>query len=364
MAIGNQTLGRGKLYFSRFKTGTYNPEGYRYVGNTPSFSLNIENETLDHFSSDEGVKEKDKSIVLQTTSTGALVCDDIQLENLALFFFGSSSTLSQSALTSQTETLTDVIPGMMYQLGVTDNNPSGIRSISNVSAGGPVPATGTITFSANPAADDTVTVNGTTFTAKASGATGNQFNIGADVTATALALKNVLNASVVSGVALATYTSALGVVTVTYDTVGTAGNSFTLTKVGTNIAVSGATLAGGSSTGAMTLTTDYTVDLDLGTITIVEGGHIDDGDEVVVTFDQAAKSRNQVISGSTQIEGALKFVADNPEGDNLDYLMPYVRLAPNGDYDLKGDDWLQLSLSVEILKAPSRERIYLDGRAY
>jgi hypothetical protein len=33
----------------------------------------------------------------------------------------------------------------------------------------------------------------------------------------------------------------------------------------------------------------------------------------------------------------------------MDYLMPYVRLAPNGDFALKSDEWQQLNLNVEIL---------------
>lgn len=363
-ATGNQTLGRGKLYFSRFKTGTQTPAGFRYVGNTPSFSLTIENQNLDHFSSDEGVKEKDKSIVLQTSSKGALDCDDIQRENLALFFFGSTSPVVQLASSGNSESFADVAPGLMYQLGMTDLNPSGVRSVSSVVITGQAKATGTVTFSANPAVDDTVTVNGTVFTAKASGATGNQFNIGADVTATALNLKTVLAASVVAGVAAATYTSALGVVTVKHSTFGTAGNSFTLAKSGTNIAVSGATLSGGSNSAARTVTTDYTINAELGKIFIVDGGAITDGEDITVTYDKAAVSRDQVISGSTQVEGAINFISDNPEGDQGDYLMPLVRIAPNGDFNLKGDDWLKLSLNVEILKGTNRERIYLDGRPY
>lgn len=251
---GNQTLGRGKLYFSLFKTGTYTPAGYRYVGNTPSFSLNIQNETLDHFSSDEGVKQKDKSIILETTSTGQLICDDIQRENLALFFFGSSSLVAQTSATGVTETITDVKQGMMYQIGATTGNPGGVRSISNVV---------------------------------------------------------VEVASVVK-----------------------------------------------------TLTTDYTVNEELGQITIVQGGGIAEDADIDIEYDRAAKTREQVISGSEQVEGAIKFIADNPEGNDMDYTIPYVRLAPNGDFNLKGDDWLQLPLSVEILKAPSLERIYLDGRPY
>lgn len=112
-------------------------------------------------------------------------------------------------------------------------------------------ATGSITFTGLPLADETVTVNGVAFTAKASGATGAQFNIGADVTETALNFATVLNASVHASISVATYTPALGVVSIAYDTAGTAGNAFTLTEAATNVTLSGATLTGGlAHTGA------------------------------------------------------------------------------------------------------------------
>lgn len=56
-------------------------------------------------------------------------------------------------------------------------------------------ATLVISFSGLPSADQAVTVAGISFVAKASGATGNQFNIGADATATATNLRNAINAS-------------------------------------------------------------------------------------------------------------------------------------------------------------------------
>lgn len=67
----------------------------------------------------------------------------------------------------------------------------------------------------NLTADDTVTIGTITFTAKASGATGNEFNIGADATADAVALAAAINAS--SSVAgLVTAEAASGTVTLTY----------------------------------------------------------------------------------------------------------------------------------------------------
>src|SRR4051812_29753109 len=98
--MGNQTLGRGELHFSLFETDTQTPAGFRYLGNSTEFNLNIENETLDHFNSDRGIKEKDKSIVIQTTAKGSTTLDDIQQENLSLFFFGSTSSLVQTSATA------------------------------------------------------------------------------------------------------------------------------------------------------------------------------------------------------------------------------------------------------------------------
>jgi hypothetical protein len=248
MAMGNQTLGRGKLYFSLFKTGTYTPAGFRWLGNTPEFNLTIDNQKLEHFSSDAGIRVKDKSIILETTQTGSLVCDDIQLENLALFFFGSAAALAQTALTAQTETINPVVQGQMYQIGVSDALPTGIRSITNV----------------------------------------------------------VITGKVVN--------------------------------------------------------VDYSVDLELGLLTIIAGGSIASASSVTVAYDRSAKSRTQVISGTSQVQGAILYISANPEGDKMDYLMPYVRLSPNGDFALKSDEWQKMPLSVEILTAPNRAAIYVDGR--
>jgi hypothetical protein len=108
-------------------------------------------------------------------------------------------------------------------------------------------ATGTLTLT-SVVATNTFAVNGVTFTAVASGATGNQFNVGVSDTLTAANAAAAVNASasaLVSGNAGVLATSALGVVTLTAKTSGVTGNAITLTG-GTNIAASGARLTGGS----------------------------------------------------------------------------------------------------------------------
>ena len=113
-----------------------------------------------------------------------------------------------------------------------------------------VAATGSFTFSAQPVASSTITVAGTVFTFVASGAVGNQINIGANLAATMTALAVVLNASGVPAVAAATYTATANAINIVFDALGHAGNAFTLaasTTPASNATPSGATLTGGAN---------------------------------------------------------------------------------------------------------------------
>lgn len=113
-----------------------------------------------------------------------------------------------------------------------------------------VAATGSLTFSAQPVATSTITVAGTVFTFVASGAVGNQINIGANLAATMTALAVVLNASVVPAVAAATYAATATAINIAFDALGHAGNAFTLaasTTPASNATPSGATLTGGAN---------------------------------------------------------------------------------------------------------------------
>jgi hypothetical protein len=107
---------------------------------------------------------------------------------------------------------------------------------------------------------------------------------------------------------------------------------------------------------------DYTIDYDTGMIEFVEGSllAVDDAD-IEVTYAVAASTRTRVISGSDPVEGTIMFVTKNPKGANATFMLPYVKLSPNGDYALKGDEWQQIPLSIEVLKASGKEAIYRDG---
>lgn len=254
----NYTLGRGEVHFSRFETGTQVPAGFLYLGNTPEFNLSIESDELEHFSSDEGIRELDDSVPLEVTRTGSLITDNISAENVALFFFGEASALTQAVVASAEEVLTDIVAGASYQLGVSPSNPAGYMGI-------------------NP---------------------------------TGFAVDN---------------------------------------------------LAGVGGT-ALVVDVDYTMDFDLGVITFIAGSILAiDGADIAVTYAVRGSTRSRVISGSSPVEGALMYISRNPKGTDSKIYMPYVKLSPNGDYALKGDDWQQIPLSISVLKPTAGEAIYRDG---
>jgi len=145
-------------------------------------------------------------------------------------------------------------------------NPNYSRfEITSSSTGAGTAASGTITFSGMPAANDTVTVGGTAVTFVAANPTGNQVLIGGTAAQTAANLQAFLQASADVNISKCKYSTTLAVTTVTYASVGTAGNAFTLAKSSTNIAVSGATLAGGVNASTITYATSPASGQDIST---------------------------------------------------------------------------------------------------
>jgi hypothetical protein len=254
----NYTLGRGELYFNKFKPGTQVGMGERYIGNTPAATINVQSDNLDHYNSDRGVKEKDASVVLQTNRTGSFTTDHIAPENLALFFFGSVNALTVAAATALAISFDAVHVGYFYQLGESAAHPTGDRNVTNV----------VLTDDKTP-------------------------------TPTPLVLG-----------------------------------------------------------------TDYMLNAELGRIEILDGPNIVDGTtNIRGTYDVQASTRELIMSGTTPVEGSLRYIAQNPVGRKIDYFMPWVKLSPNGDFALKGDEWQQIPFNIEILRRTGYEAIYADGRA-
>lgn len=253
----NQVIGRGKLYFDQFNPGTTVGVGELYLGNSPDFSTTKAQTKLDHFNSDEGLKIKDKSVILQDETTGKFSTDNVVAANIALWFGGSKSALTQASIAAGTETI-NVIRGRTYQIGKSAATPSGLRNLS-------------------------------TFSAK--------------------------------------------ILTVAYDPA------------------------------------NYDIDLKLGRITIhTDAATIGDDPTtptaLILTYDAAAGARDLVIVDGSIIRGALRFVSNNPIGNNHDYFMPFVQLSANGDLVLKGDTWQTLNFNFDVLKLDdATDLVYIDGRA-
>lgn len=355
----NYVVGRGRLFFGQFKPSTRVAKGQRYLGNTPELSTTQSEDTLDHYSSEGGVRIKDASVSLQNDSSGSFQCDDISPENLALWFRGELQ--------------------------------------SRIEAGSAL-ATGTVTFSTTaPVEGDSVTINGTEFTFSATAGPNKIAPLPATIADAAAALAAAVNA--ISAALGVSATSAAAVTTLSAVSPGTDGNAITLTTDATtpaNITASGATFAGGTNVDEDIVEVElgrwYQLGVDAATpqgvrnVGSVEIAGVDagsytveaatgrvlihaDADDVVagstlsVSYGIKPTTETVVIAKGESIEGELQFIANNPAGKNDDYFWPYVRITPDGDLSLKGDEWMTVTFNFEILKRDdATERQYITRR--
>lgn len=147
---------------------------------------------------------------------------------------------------------------------------------------GKIAATGTVTFGVNPSNDDEFIFNGVTWTFKTSGATGSETNIKGSLELTLDQLTIDMNASAEANLIVATYSNDTTDAIVTYDTIGTDGNAYTLadgSQGGANSTPSGATLNGG-----MNQNKNWNMKL------ITEPGHFWTGSFQVESYDMSGDS--------------------------------------------------------------------------
>lgn len=91
-------LGRGSIEIAPLDSVTGKPLGFRHLGNCTAFSLNIESEKLEHQNSRTGVRTIDREIVLSQKVNVSVTLDEaLNFENLALFFAGTASTITNPA---------------------------------------------------------------------------------------------------------------------------------------------------------------------------------------------------------------------------------------------------------------------------
>lgn len=85
-------VGRGKMYFADIQAdGT--PGVYRFVGNCPEVTATVESETYEHFRSTQGLRIKDLDIVLQTSINWTASLENMDKENMSIFFSATEDSV-------------------------------------------------------------------------------------------------------------------------------------------------------------------------------------------------------------------------------------------------------------------------------
>lgn len=92
-------LGRGILYLSELDADQLpDASGYRDLGNCPAFSMTVSSEELLHQSSRTGLKVTDKRVTLSQDIQIAFSLDELSHDNYALFFTGTTDTVTNPAV--------------------------------------------------------------------------------------------------------------------------------------------------------------------------------------------------------------------------------------------------------------------------
>jgi hypothetical protein len=314
------------LFDRKNAAGTF--EGYRPLGNCTEFNVSIESEQFEHFSSESGLEEKDLEFTRRVNRTGSITTDNMSKENLELFLAAEATTVDQASGTVTNEVIGPVTADRTYQLG-TSVAPGGVRNVSAV------------TFSFKEGDDAASRANSTAYTV-------GQFY------------------------KPATPNSHFYVCTVA----GTsAGSPPSFTTDGTTFTDGTATFRNvGLIAIANTAEADVIIDGDLGLVSPTPTGlvaaalsRLPAGSTLRLNVDytKAAITRDQIATtGSASLNGRLKFISDNPYGDQQDVFIPDCSLAPNGDLPfITGDELAAAQFNVGINKLDSNTAaIYIDGR--
>lgn len=120
-------LGRGELYFNRFTAGAFVGEGERHLGNTPGFTISRDVEEIERFTSYGGQQIQIGSLITREVQSASITTDNIDMNNVAMWFGNEADTTGQEAIGSITEEIV-VRKGCWYQLG-TSVEPIGVRHV-------------------------------------------------------------------------------------------------------------------------------------------------------------------------------------------------------------------------------------------
>lgn len=316
----NYTLGKGIVYFDQLVNSVY--QGELDLGNAPAFTFNIAIEKLEHYSSRGGLKAKDKEIISQMTPSLAFTLDEINKENLALLTLADINEVNQAVGAAAAEVVTAHL-GKRTELDY--------RSVT----------CWTLPYDGG----SVIFVEGEVITG-AGGATGIVLSITGDATSGTLVIGRTNATDYIQDEAITGSGSGAAVV-----------NSLT---GGTTVATNPTILVqDDSDTTTYTAGTDYTIlsaskDDSVGRIKVLAGGAITDLEVLHITYGYSDYDYYEIQAfANTQVIGKLRFVSDNPAGDDQEVLVWSVSLTPSGDTAFIGDDWSTLGFVGEVLKDES-----------
>ncbi|WP_228895619.1 hypothetical protein [Acidovorax sp. Leaf73] len=129
--VQNQyVIPRGRVYIDPYDANEQ-LTGEIPLGNCPEVTIEISQDKWEHFSSEQGLEEKDAGGAIRVNRTGSITCDNFSPRNAALWLSGAHTVVTQGTTPVTGEERT-VLPGRIYQLGSTAGNPLGVRNVTAI----------------------------------------------------------------------------------------------------------------------------------------------------------------------------------------------------------------------------------------
>ncbi len=107
----NYLYGKGSVLFK--KSGE---SGYYHLGNCPAFSLNVELEKAEHYSSMAGTKEKDLSKILQKSVKSSITMEEFSAQNMNLVLLGGTPTEATQEASTLSSVSVSVVMDQFVQI--------------------------------------------------------------------------------------------------------------------------------------------------------------------------------------------------------------------------------------------------------
>lgn len=275
-------------------------EGMRFLGNCPAFDLSVETENYQHTNSEGGLNTIDLDVPISVTRASSITVDNMSNDNLAVFIAGTIEDFTQDTTAVTNEAITGYQASRTYQLGESQSV-SGVRNIGSV----------TVEFSAATRANSTAYAAGTV----------------------------VFPTTSNTHAYLCTVAGTSGASEPTYNVAGSTHTDGTATFKDLGVVT------------GLTADTDYVVDTTLGLVSVQPTGKLASayaaaktalGSEptlaLSVDYTPGANTRTQIKTGSAgSVEGRIRFLADNPYGDQQDVCIPLCTLKPSGTLPFVGE---------------------------